>query len=83
MEKAINIGSRREFFWDNYIVDEKNTTARYSYREAEFVKISMLLDRTYEQMISYPIVVKDDKGYKMYYIGYHALGKRQDVYVPS
>lgn len=74
MKKAINIGSRREFFWDNYIVDEKNTTARYSYREAEFVKISMQLDRTYEQMISYPIVVKDDKGYKMYYIGYNALG---------
>jgi len=78
MVNTISLGTNREFFWDDYLVDTEMTTARFTACEATLhQKDVMILDRLYEQSISYPIVVKDEKGYKMYYIGYRVIDKIQ------
>ena len=66
--KAISIGKRRQVFWDGYLVDEKKTSASPRVIQPVKKECCFIFDEKDEMnSISYPCVVKDDKGYKMYY----------------
>ena len=65
---VIDLGSKREVFWDNYLVDEAKTTAFSRMIEPKLIGPCYWLDKGQElELISYPSLVKDDKGYKLYY----------------
>ena len=68
--KRLKIGNQREVFWDDYLIDKEKTTAFH--RVLNPVEKECCLRFEEEQIfnnsaISYPCIVKDDKGYKMYY----------------
>ena len=66
--KAINIGKSRQVFWDEYLVDTEKTSAAPRVNRPVEKECCFVFDEKDEMnSISYPCVVKDDKGYKMYY----------------
>lgn len=64
----INIGKERQMFWDDYIIDNALTTAKARSGKPQFQRTIMRIGDN--KSISYPIIVNDDKGYKMYYVNY-------------
>ncbi len=66
---AINIGKRLEPFWDDFMIDTERTTAFHRVMNPTYKGEIFTLDCGYEKagLISYPVILKDDKGYKMYY----------------
>ena len=74
-KKIINIESKREMFWDDYLVDKSLTTAFPRLLQPTFKEQCFLFDQGEEMYaISYPCIVKDDKGYKMYYTTWKRTG---------
>jgi len=69
---SIFIGNRREVFWDDFLVDTDRTTARHRLVSPVKAGSSFVFDRPDEQhSISYPNVVKDPDGFKLYYITFN------------
>ena len=67
----VDLGSKREVFWDDYLVDEKLTTAEHRMMQPIPMGTAMWLNEEVESgSISYPCIMKDDKGYRMYYIAW-------------
>ena len=65
---VLTINNRREMFWDDYLVDKSLTTAFQRLFQPTFKEQCYLFDQGEEMYaISYPCIVKDEKGYKMYY----------------
>ena len=65
---VINIGKNRQVFWDNYLVDDEKTTATQRVNRPIEKECCFTFDQEDEKFsISYPCIVKDDDGYKMYY----------------
>lgn len=68
---ALNIGNRREPFWDDHLVDTAMTTASAQVMQPVFKETLMWLDKPEDgQTISYPNIVKVDDTYRMYYIAW-------------
>lgn len=66
--EPIYIGKERQVFWDNYLVDETKTNAFTRVFSPIKKECCFMFDQNNETFsISYPCIVKDDKGYKMYY----------------
>ncbi len=81
MSDIINIGKNREMFWDTYLLDEDKTTASFRICPPVYKDTCFIFDHKSEKAgISYPCIVKDEKGYKMYYI---AHGDDPEVYPPQ
>ncbi len=69
-QKRLEIGNRREVFWDDYIIDKEKTTAFHRVNQPVKKECCFVFeDEQWVNLssISYPCIVKDDKGYKMYY----------------
>lgn len=68
----LNIGSRREVFWDDFLIDKEKTTAFPRMMHPIKREACFAFDQGDEVScaISYPCIVKDDKGYKMYYMAW-------------
>lgn len=67
--ETIKIYDQREMFWNDYLVDSEKTTAFQRLIQPSLKETCYWLDQGQElNMISYPCIVKDEKGYKMYYI---------------
>ena len=65
---TIDIGSQRQVFWDDYLVDNERTSAVSHVISPIKKECCFSFDQDNETFsISYPCIVKDDKGYKMYY----------------
>lgn len=67
---AIQIGSRREFFWDEYLIDMEKTTACFRVHEPVRKNIPIKLDKPWEgDGCDYFCTVYDDakQVYRMYY----------------
>ena len=65
---AIFVGSDRQVFWDDALVDLKGTNAFHRLTAPVKKECCFLFDQPNETFsISYPCVVKDAVGYKMYY----------------
>lgn len=66
--KPIDIGKKRQLFWDSYLIDEEKTTAVERINRPEFKGACCWLDKGNElNAVSYPCIVKAPTGYKLYY----------------
>lgn len=74
---TIDLGKKREVFWDDYLVDTEKTTAFHRLMEPEKKEVVFTFDKGYENLgISYPLIVKVDDTYRMYYT---TGNQREDV----
>jgi len=68
---AIPMGRRREVFWDNDLIDPALTTAPLRLIPPTEKERVFVFDREEETAeVSYPNVVRDETGYKMYYLSF-------------
>ena len=66
--KEINIGNRREVFWDNYLLDEEMTTAQSRLLPPVEKGICYTLDQGDEmESVSFLQILKAEDGYRLYY----------------
>ena len=67
----IDLGEKREFFWDDYLIDTEKTTAfpRLMHPEKKETCLWFDKDETKDVLMFFSII-KDDKGYKLYYINW-------------
>ncbi len=64
----IDLGKKREVFWDDYLIDTEKTTAFHQVMEPVKKEQVFILDKGYENVgISYPLLVKAGDSYRMYY----------------
>ena len=71
-QKVIHLGTKREMFWNNYLVDDALTTAQNRMQKPTCVgPVKWLGEKVEEGSISYPCIMRDDKGYRMYYVAWH------------
>lgn len=66
--EVLKIIGKREMFWDNYLIDEDKTTAFHRVFQPVKKEYCFYFDKgeEIERGISYPCIVKDKTGYKMY-----------------
>ena len=65
---GLNIGSKREFFWDNYIIDTEKTTAQFKQHKPVFEDVVMEEENLWESgMGDYITIIKDGGLYRMWY----------------
>ncbi len=70
----IQLNQEREFFWDDYLIDTKKTTAEHRLLHPQRIGHCFTFDQGNERLsLAYPCIVKDDKGYKMYYLTSYAV----------
>lgn len=63
----INIGSRRELFWDDFLVDE--ATAQIRQHHPEIRNIAMTCDAPWEgSACAYPVIFRDGNIIRLYYL---------------
>lgn len=68
MEKVIDIGARREVFWDDYLIDTRYSTAPSMLHHPVRKEVVMKCDRPWEGDCCYFFnILKDDDCYRMYY----------------
>ena len=80
--EIIFIGKEREPLWDAYIVDKEMTTATPRVMTPVKKECIFEFDQKNETFsISYPCIVKDDLGYKMYYQPWNEEGFKPCVCV--
>lgn len=64
----IELGKKREVFWDDYLVDEERTTAFTRLMHPEKKDVSFLFKtKEIRDVLMFFSILKDDKGYKLYY----------------
>lgn len=69
--QILNLGNKREVFWDDYLVDTAKTTAFGRMIPAMRCGNVFDINKPWSaRSISYPCIIKDEKGYKMYYFAY-------------
>lgn len=69
--EILNLGTKRETFWDSYLVDSSMTTAFPRLLHPQKKETVYWLDQDVDGMsISYPCIVRDSDGYRMYYIAW-------------
>jgi len=67
-KEAVNIGKRREVFWDNYLLDKSRTTAEFRVHQPRMEEEIMLFDQPWESDgTTYHQIIKDGDLYRMYY----------------
>ena len=72
----IDLGKKREVFWDDYLVDTEKTTAFHTIIEPIKKEQVFLLDKGLEnEAVSYPHILYDGEKYRMYYV---SSGNRED-----
>lgn len=64
--KTIHVKNGLEPFWDEYLVDERHTTAKLSVNRPDRVGSVLLMDRPWEKSASYYSIVRDTDRYRMY-----------------
>ncbi len=65
-KEVISIGSRREIFWDDFLVDSELTSTKAKVCPIDNCTTVAEID---DSIISYPSICKVDDEYRMYYIG--------------
>lgn len=71
----VDIGSRRELFWDDYLVDNSMTTAYRRMLQPIKREVAFWFDHPLDiRCISYPLLLKAEEGYRLYYVGWQKGG---------
>lgn len=72
--KPIAIGTRREFFWDDTLVDTAQTTATFRLHPPQRREVVMVHDAPWEgDGCNYHCIVKDVDRYRLYYLAWQML----------
>jgi len=66
MSEILNIGSRREVFWDDYLIDKEKTTTE---KRVCPVNNKQTVTEIDDNVISYPTICKVGDKYRIYYVG--------------
>lgn len=83
MSEIIRIGSRRELFWDEYLLDTRQTTAQLRLHPPQEREIVMDHDSPWEgDGCDFHCILKDDGLYRMYYLGWEMLSQDAAKHVP-
>ncbi|MBR4959944.1 MAG: hypothetical protein IKY52_03505 [Clostridia bacterium] len=70
--QVINIESRREVFWDDYLIDTEMTTAVHRLIPPVERECCFVFDQEEENFsVSYPNIIQDEYGYRMYYLSFN------------
>ncbi len=80
----LSIGSRRECFFDEYLIDPERTTAEFRLHEPVRRECVLVHDKPWEgDGCDFHNIVRDGDLYRMYYLGWWMLekGKGKDIYV--
>ncbi|MBQ8954813.1 MAG: hypothetical protein IJ048_11940 [Clostridia bacterium] len=65
---ALRIGKDRQVFWDDFLIDRERSNTFHRVMTPEKKACCFSFDQPNEVFsISYPCIVKDEQGYKMYY----------------
>ena len=68
-EKVLDLGKGRQVFWDDYLVDNKQTTATLVLNHPVKLEPPFEFNAPWEgNWVSYPLISKFDDTYRMYYI---------------
>lgn len=71
---TIQLNHEREVFWDDYLIDTRQTTACHMLMHPERKEYCFTFDQGNERnSLAYPCIVKDEKGYKLYYLAAYAI----------
>lgn len=71
MTDPIAIGSRREVFWDDYLIDPLRTTATLRLHQPRAEEVVMVHDEPWEgDGCDYHCIVADEGLYRLYYLGW-------------
>ena len=82
-EKPIPIGTRRELFWDEYLIDTTQTTARLKLHSPQPKEVVMDHDAPWEgDGCDFHCIVADDGVYRMYYLGWETMDPDVTHHVP-
>lgn len=72
--EPIYIGSRRELFWDDYLIDTYASTAKLKLHRLQPQEVVINHNEPWEgDGCNYHCIVKDDGLYRMYYLGWEML----------
>lgn len=75
-----NIGSRRELFWDEYLVNTAETTATLKLHALQAREVVIDHNEPWEgNGCDYHCILKDDNLYRLYYLGWEMLNPRPIV----
>ena len=83
-KEKVEIGSRREVFWDDYMTEPERTTAML--RVHQPVKREMVLHLTMPwegDGCDYYNILKDDDRYRVYYLGWNMLNPEETEHTGS
>lgn len=71
MPDPVQIGSRREVFWDEYLIDAARTTAVPTLHRPRAEEVVLVHDEPWEgDGCDYHCILRDDGLYRLYYLGY-------------
>lgn len=74
MTTAIIIGSRRELFWDESLIDTRETTAQLFLHRPQPREVVLEHDRPWEgDGCDFHCILKDDGLYRLYYLGWETM----------
>jgi len=83
MTEAMAIGSRRELFWDDFLVDAQRTTAESRIHQPRVGEVVLRHDEPWEgDGCDFHCILKDDGLYRMYYLGWETMDPEVKVHVP-
>ncbi|MFH1566765.1 MAG: hypothetical protein ABIL09_02120 [Gemmatimonadota bacterium] len=71
MASPIAIGSRREVFWDDYLIDTARTTAALTLHRPRAAEVVLVHDEPWEgDGCDYHCILADEGLYRLYYLGW-------------
>ena len=74
MSSTIPIGSRRELFWDEYLIDTEKTTAELKLHKPQPKEVVIDHNEPWEgDGCTFHCIVREDGFYRMYYLGYQVI----------
>ncbi len=83
-KEKINIGGRREVFWDDYMVDTARTTAEFRLHKPVKKEMVMELNMPWEgDGCDYFNIMNDDGLYRMYYLGWWMINPGEKEHTGS
>lgn len=82
--EVINIGGRRELFWDDYMIDTEKTTATPRLHKPEKRELVLHLTMDWEgDGCDYYNIMKDGDLYRMYYLGWNMFNPAKTEHTGS
>jgi hypothetical protein len=84
LEDPVPIGTRREFFWDDFLIDAARTTATRRLHRPEPREVVIVHDQPWEgNGCNFHCILEDDGLYRLYYLGWEMLDPEATVHTTN